>query len=62
MFINQDFAPAAPLGSNYGEWSYFDGYAFQHIAAWQEEARLKRARKQASQAVERRRNGRALFR
>lgn len=28
---------------DYAEASYFDGYAFQHIAAWQENRRLRRA-------------------
>ncbi len=48
--------------SSYSEASYFDGYAFQHIAAWQEEQRLKNARRNAAKAFDRRRNGRALFR
>lgn len=67
MFVNHNFATVAPLGSNYSEWSYDfkDGtpvYAFAHIAARDEHLRLKRKRKDAAQAVERRRNGRALFR
>jgi hypothetical protein len=63
MFINHNFN-VAPLGSNYGEWSYFDGYAFAHIAAWQDEQRLRRIRKDATKCIEneRRKNGRALFR
>lgn len=48
--------------SSYSEASYFDGYAFQHIAAWQEEQRLKRARKEAAKAFDRRRNGRFMYR
>lgn len=28
----------------YKEASYFDGYAFAHIAAWEERLRLKRKR------------------
>lgn len=28
----------------YAELAYFDGYAFQHIAAWQEARRLERLR------------------
>lgn len=46
----------------YAEASYFDGYHFQHIAAYHEELRLRRIRKDAVKAVrtiERRRNGRA---
>lgn len=67
MFINHKFdVPVAPLGQNYGEWSYDFGngepvYAFHHIAAWQDEQRLKRIRKQGAQAVERRRNGRFMY-
>lgn len=62
MLVVHNFKPAAPIGQNYAEWSYFDGYAFQHIAAWQEANRLKRIRKDATKAVEneRRRNGRAF--
>ncbi len=67
MFVNTNAIVGAPLGQNYAEWSYDfnDGqpvYAFHHIAAWQDEQRLKRIHKQGAQAVERRRNGRALFR
>lgn len=43
-----------PVGQNYAEWSYFDGYAFQHIAAWQEAKRLKRIRATAIKALDRR--------
>lgn len=53
MFINHNFN-VAPVGQNYGEWSYFDGYAFAHIAAWQEAARLKRIRTTAIKALDRR--------
>lgn len=53
MFINHNFN-AAPVGQNYAEWSYFDGYAFQHIAAWQEAERLKRIRTTAIKALDRR--------
>jgi len=31
----------------YSEASYFDGYHFQHIAAWEEERRLKNILRQA---------------
>lgn len=34
-----------PGGLLYSEASYFDGYAFAHIAAWEEHNRLSRARK-----------------
>lgn len=54
MLIVHNFTPAAPLGSNYAEWSYFDGYAFAHIAAYQEAARLKRIRTTAIKALDRR--------
>ncbi len=37
-------APRA-TGLLYSEASYFDGYAFAHIAAWEEHNRLSRARK-----------------
>ena len=38
----------------YAEAAYFDGAAFQHIAAWQERQRLTRIRQQALEAVRRR--------
>lgn len=62
MDLTHKFALAAPLGQNYAEWSYFDGYAFQHIAAWQESRRIERIRGEARKAaamIERRRGGRA---
>lgn len=52
--------PACPVGQNYAEASYFDGYHFQHIAAFQEECRLRRIRKQGARMIERRRNGRGI--
>lgn len=53
--------PAAvrPLMTSYSEASYFDGYHFQHIAAWEEHRRLKRIRDNCRQMLDRRRNGRA---
>lgn len=36
---------------NYAEASYFDGYAFQHIAEWQEQQRLHRIRVEAAKYV-----------
>lgn len=42
----------------YAEAAYFDGYAFQHIAAWEEHKRLTRIRHQNRMAVERRRRAR----
>jgi len=53
------------LNTSYSEASYFDGFAFAHIAAFEEERRLRRIRKEATKAIqqnERRKNGRALFR
>lgn len=38
----------------YSEASYFDGYAFQHIAAWEEHKRLTRIRTTAIKAMDRR--------
>lgn len=35
---------------DYAEASYFDGYAFQHIAAYYEERRIKRLAWQARRA------------
>jgi hypothetical protein len=64
MLVVHNFAHAAPLGQNYAEWSYFDGYAFQHIAAWQDHKRLQRIRNDATKAVrsiERRKGSRARF-
>lgn len=37
----------------YAEASYFDGYHFQHIAAYEEEKRLERIRKDSRKMVER---------
>lgn len=45
--------PAPPI-SSYSEASYFDGYAFQHIAAWQEANRLARIRVDCFRALDRR--------
>lgn len=56
-------APAGPIGQNYGEWSFFDGYAFSHIAAWQENARvagLWRAASRAAAMNERRKGSRGI--
>jgi hypothetical protein len=38
----------------YSEMAYFDGYAFQHIAAWEEHKRLQRIRTTAIRALDRR--------
>lgn len=38
---------------DYAEASYFDGYHFQHIAAYHEAQRLLRIRKDAAKAAER---------
>lgn len=43
---------------DYAEASYFDGYAFQHIATYHENARLKRLRREAARAHDRRRGSR----
>lgn len=46
----------------YSEASYFDGYHFAHIAAYDEAKRLKAinaANTKALRSIERRRNGRA---
>ena len=58
MLVVHNFRPAAPVGQNYAEWSYFDGYAFAHIAAWQEANRLKRIRNDARKMLDRRTNRR----
>ena len=42
------------LNTSYSEASYFDGYHFQHIAAWLEEKRIKRLRTEAIKALDRR--------
>lgn len=55
-----NFVPAAPVGANYAEWSYFEGYHFQHIAAWQENLRLKRIRNEARRLIDRRRSPRGF--
>lgn len=39
----------------YAELSYFDGYHFQHIAAFDEHKRLQRIRATALRALDRRR-------
>lgn len=58
--IRPPVAPAlAPLHCSYSEASYFDGYAFQHIAAYEESKRLARIRTQAIRALDRRANRRA---
>lgn len=51
-------APLPLLHCSYSEASYFDGYAFQHIADWQEAKRLARIRTQAIKALDRRANRR----
>lgn len=43
---------------SYSEASYFDGYHFQHIAAWEEMRRLQGIRARACRMIERRRNPR----
>jgi hypothetical protein len=35
----------------YAELSYFDGYHFQHIAAWQEAQRLASLRRSTERAI-----------
>ena len=45
---------------SYAEASYFDGYAFQHIADWQEENRLRRIRERHRVAIDRRRGSRSF--
>lgn len=42
----------------YAEASYFDGYHFHHIAAWQEHQRLERIRNEGRKLVDRRRHRR----
>lgn len=54
--------PVAPVGQNYAEWSYFDGYHFQHIAERAEFLRLARIRRQAGAMIERRGRGRGIHR
>lgn len=45
----------------YAELSYFDGYHFQHIAAWQEQQRLARIRGRMTRIYpDRRRNSRCI--
>lgn len=46
----------------YSEAAYFDGNHCQHVAAYEEAKRLERIRREATKMVERRRNGRFLFR
>lgn len=43
-----------PVGSNYAEWSYFDGYHFAHIAARNEHLRIQRKRTEAIKMLDRR--------
>lgn len=43
----------------YGELSFFEGYAFAHIAAWEHEVVLRRRRAKALEHRERRRGGRS---
>lgn len=59
MDMTHSFRTPCPVGQNYAEASYFDGYHFQHIAAYLDSRRLKRLRREAARAVDRRRNGRA---
>ncbi len=42
----------------YAEASYFDGYHFQHIAAYEEAKRLARKRAEAIKALDRRKRSR----
>jgi hypothetical protein len=42
----------------YAEASYFDGYHFQHIAAWQDHQRLARIAAEGRKLFERRRHPR----
>lgn len=44
----------APAGVLYAEASYFDGYHFQHIAAYEEHKRIERIRTTAIKAMDRR--------
>lgn len=37
---------------DYAEASYFDGYHFQHVAAWRDHQRLLRARADARRALD----------
>lgn len=49
----------------YSEAAYFEGHPCQHVADYLEAKRLERKRRDAVQAVrlvERRRNGRAMYR
>lgn len=39
------------LHTSYSEASYFDGYHFQHIAAFEEEARLERIKADCKKAI-----------
>lgn len=54
--------PACPVGQNYAEASFFDGYHFQHIAAWQEHLRLQRIERNARRSFERRKGSRGIHR
>lgn len=54
--IRPPVAPTlAPLHCSYSEAAYFDGYAFQHIADWQESKRLARIARNARDAIQRER-------
>lgn len=63
QLVIDNTAPALrPLPCSYSEASYFEGYHFQHIAAYEEQQRLARIHKSAQQAVrsiERRKGSRA---
>lgn len=59
MFMSPIRPALAPLHCSYSEASYFDGYAFQHIAAYEEAKRIARIRTQAIKAMDRRTNRRA---
>lgn len=45
--------------TSYSEAAYFDGYAFAHIAAWEDQQRLRRIRRDLARALERRRGSRS---
>lgn len=42
----------------YAELAYFEGYAFQHIAAFEEHKRIERIRNTARKLIDRRRSAR----
>lgn len=60
MDMTHRFTTDAPL-CGYAEKAYFGGDHCQHCADRDEFLRLRRARRVATQAIERRRNGRARF-